>query len=297
MVMHWIPVSASGGARRTSPSSMTSRAPSSSSVSPADSGQQGPGDDLHPHRSRLDTEIRRHYRGFRRSPIERAIIDGEVIVVKDGRTNFSELQAALAGGRQEALTFLAFDLLFLEGFDLRSSPLIERKRVLKEQFDEAGLSVPVLFADHMVADGRQMFEHARKLGFEGIISKKADAPYRSGRSDAWVKVKCVQPGRFPVVGFVKDRRASRRSTWAERKERTWSTWARSAPAGLVWSRAKSEGSSMRSSSRSRGWRSRCCGRPLSRDFRGGTDPRSLAFSWRAARWSGVRNPRSRSLKP
>ena len=49
-----------------------------------------------------------------------------------------------------------------------------------------------------------MFEHAAKLGFEGIISKKADAPYRSGRSEAWVKVKCAQRARFPVVGFVKD---------------------------------------------------------------------------------------------
>jgi hypothetical protein len=61
-------------------------------------------------------------------PVDRAIFYGEVVVVKDGRTNFSELQAALAAGRQEALTFNAFDLLFLEGFDLRDSPLSERKR-------------------------------------------------------------------------------------------------------------------------------------------------------------------------
>ena len=68
-------------------------------------------------------------------PVDRAIFDGEVVAVKDGRTNFSELQAALAAGRQEALTFNIFDLLFLEGFDVRDEPLIERKRILRELLD------------------------------------------------------------------------------------------------------------------------------------------------------------------
>jgi len=63
-------------------------------------------------------------------PVERAIFDGEVVVIKDGRTNFSELQAELASGRQRAMVFYAFDLLFVEGFDLRGSPQIERKPVL-----------------------------------------------------------------------------------------------------------------------------------------------------------------------
>jgi bifunctional non-homologous end joining protein LigD len=137
-------------------------------------------------------------------PVDRAIFDGEVVVVKDGRTNFSELQAALAAGRQEALTFNAFDLLFLEGFDLRDARLIERKRILKDLLDEVGVSGPILYADHLVSDGPRLFAHACKLGFEGIISKKADAPYLSERSDAWVKIKCVQRAKFPVVGFVKD---------------------------------------------------------------------------------------------
>ena len=68
-------------------------------------------------------------------PVDRAIFDGEVVAVKDGRTNLSELQAALAAGRQEALTFNVFDLLFLEGFDVRDEPLIERKRILRELLD------------------------------------------------------------------------------------------------------------------------------------------------------------------
>jgi ATP dependent DNA ligase domain len=120
------------------------------------------------------------------------------------RSWFSELQAALASGRQDEMVFLAFDLLFLEGFDLRDSPLIERKRVLKSLFDETGLSGPIQYADHLEAAGPRMFEHAGKLGFEGIVSKKADAPYRSDRNEAWLKVKCAQRAKFPVVGFVKD---------------------------------------------------------------------------------------------
>jgi bifunctional non-homologous end joining protein LigD len=62
----------------------------------------------------------------------------------------------------------------------------------------------VLFSEHLVGDGQQMFEHAAKLNWEGIISKRADAPYRSERTEAWLKIKAVQKGKFPVVGFIKD---------------------------------------------------------------------------------------------
>jgi bifunctional non-homologous end joining protein LigD len=62
----------------------------------------------------------------------------------------------------------------------------------------------VLFSEHLIGDGQQMFEHAAKLNWEGIISKRADAPYRSERNENWLKIKTVQKGKFPVVGFVKD---------------------------------------------------------------------------------------------
>jgi bifunctional non-homologous end joining protein LigD len=137
-------------------------------------------------------------------PVERAILDGEIVVIKDGRTSFSELQAELAKGNQDSLLFYAFDLLFLEGFDLRKAPLVERKRILKMLFDETGLASPIIYSEHLQTDGNKMLEHACKLKFEGIISKNAEAPYRSERSDAWIKVKCLQRGKFTVVGFVKD---------------------------------------------------------------------------------------------
>jgi bifunctional non-homologous end joining protein LigD len=127
-----------------------------------------------------------------------------VVVVHDGRTNFSELQADLASGKQRRMVFYAFDLLFLEGFDLRKSPQIERKRVLKMLFDETKLQSPIVYSEHMLTDGNEMFAASCKLGFEGIISKNAEAPYRSERNEGWLKVKCVQKGKFPVIGFVKD---------------------------------------------------------------------------------------------
>jgi bifunctional non-homologous end joining protein LigD len=64
--------------------------------------------------------------------------------------------------------------------------------------------MPVLYSDHLVGDGQQMFDHAAKLNWEGIISKRADAPYRSQRNENWLKIKAVRKAKFPVVGYVKD---------------------------------------------------------------------------------------------
>jgi bifunctional non-homologous end joining protein LigD len=132
-----------------------------------------------------------------------AILDGEVVVVHEGRTNFSELQAELAAGRQDRLNYYAFDLLWRDG-DLRSRPQIERKQMLSDLLGENDIAQPVLNSEHLTGDGQEMFEHAAKLNWEGIISKKADAPYRSERNENWLKVKTVMKGKFPVIGFIKD---------------------------------------------------------------------------------------------
>jgi bifunctional non-homologous end joining protein LigD len=131
-----------------------------------------------------------------------AIIDGEVVVVHEGRTNFSELQAELATGRQGRLELYAFDLLWLNGDDSRKLSQIERKVALKVLLD--GIGPPVHYSEHLVGDGQGMFDHAAKLNWEGIVSKKAGAPYRSERGEAWIKIKTVQKGKFPVVGFIAD---------------------------------------------------------------------------------------------
>jgi bifunctional non-homologous end joining protein LigD len=132
-----------------------------------------------------------------------AIIDGEVVVIHEGRTNFSELQAELAAGRQDKLIYYAFDLLWRDG-DLRKLPQLERKQILSDLLGDNDIGHPVIYSEHLIGNGQQMFEHAAKLNFEGIVSKKADAPYRSERTEAWLKIKTVMKGKFPVVGFVKD---------------------------------------------------------------------------------------------
>jgi bifunctional non-homologous end joining protein LigD len=132
-----------------------------------------------------------------------AILDGEVVVIHEGRTNFSELQAELAAGRQDRLVYYAFDLLWRDR-DLRKLPQVERKRKLSDLLGENDVGLPVIYSEHLIGDGQEMFEHAAKLNFEGIVSKNAQAPYRSDRNEGWLKIKTVQKGKFPVIGFVKD---------------------------------------------------------------------------------------------
>jgi bifunctional non-homologous end joining protein LigD len=132
-----------------------------------------------------------------------AIIDGEVVVVNEGRTNFSELQAEL-GGRQDRLQYYAFDLLWLDGQDLRKTSQLARKELLRELFEIHGIEAPALYSEHAEGEGQELFEAAARLNFEGIVSKRIDAPYRSERPEAWWKVKTVQREKFPVVGFIKD---------------------------------------------------------------------------------------------
>ncbi|WP_244550951.1 non-homologous end-joining DNA ligase [Bradyrhizobium sp. Rc2d] len=134
--------------------------------------------------------------------IGQAVVDGEIVVVVDSRTDFGALQADLAAGRQGRLLYYAFDLLHLDGYDLRKVPLRERKRLLKEMIERTGLGPPILYSDHM-DDGVVMFAGAERLRWEGIVSKRADAPYRSGdRSDSWQKIKTARREQFEIVGFV-----------------------------------------------------------------------------------------------
>ncbi|MCK1656188.1 non-homologous end-joining DNA ligase [Bradyrhizobium sp. 151] len=133
-----------------------------------------------------------------------AVVDGEVVVIHEERTNFSELQADLGRGDQDRLVYLAFDLLWLDGKDLRRMAQLARKELLKQLIEENGLETPIFYSEHDEGDGQALFEAASKLNYEGIVSKRVDAPYRSERGEAWQKIKTVQRERFPVVGFVKD---------------------------------------------------------------------------------------------
>jgi bifunctional non-homologous end joining protein LigD len=93
-----------------------------------------------------------------------------------------------------------FDLLYLDGLDLRGAPLAERKRLLAELL--TGASERILYAEHLDGNGAEIHERACAMGLEGIVSKQQDAPYRSGRVESWIKVKCGKRDAFPIVAFV-----------------------------------------------------------------------------------------------
>lgn len=132
-----------------------------------------------------------------------AVFDGEVAYVKeDGRTDFQMLQNALHGGEGASqLVYFVFDLLHFDGEDLRDLPLLERKDKLRTIL--AGEKPPLMMGDHVSENGQAFFDQACKLGLEGIIAKKADGPYHSGRGKDWVKVKCQNRQELVIVGFTK----------------------------------------------------------------------------------------------
>jgi bifunctional non-homologous end joining protein LigD len=129
------------------------------------------------------------------------LIDGEAVALdRRGVPDFGALQAALSEGRSESLVYFAFDLLFADGEDLRQLPLRERKERLHELLGALKGRHPALrFVEHFETRGGAVLESARRMGFEGIVSKQLTAPYRSGRGGSWVKIK-VRAGHEVVIG-------------------------------------------------------------------------------------------------
>lgn len=130
-----------------------------------------------------------------------ALIDGEIVVEDEsGVPQFGLLQADLSSGRNDRFRYFVFDLLYCEGFDLTKAALIDRKVVLEQI--SAAFPPTIRFSEHLEQDGPTMFEHASRLGLEGIVSKRKDQPYRAGRSNHWLKAKSVLRQEFIIVGYV-----------------------------------------------------------------------------------------------
>lgn len=130
------------------------------------------------------------------------IVDGEVVALDaNGAPDFAALQAALSDGDAENLLFFAFDLLHLHGTDLRKQTLAERKSLLKKLLDAQGQGSTSLirYVDHFEAPADAVLESACRMNLEGIISKRLDSPYRSGRVGDWTKAKC-RAGHEVVIG-------------------------------------------------------------------------------------------------
>ena len=147
------------------------------------------------------------------------LIDGEAVALDDeGKPSFQLLQSTLKESRGANLVFYAFDLLIDRGEDIRKLPNIERKARLAALLE--GVSPPLLYGDHVIGKGEALFEAICKQGGEGIIAKKASAPYKGIRTRCWLKVKCIQRQEFLIVGWSEsDKRRGFRSLLLAAKER------------------------------------------------------------------------------
>jgi bifunctional non-homologous end joining protein LigD len=129
-----------------------------------------------------------------------AVVDGEIVVpAADGTTDFSVLQNELKG-KSTSIVLVAFDLLYLNGCDIRKLPLFQRKAELKKILT----GTDIQFSESLEIDGREMFAHACKVGLEGVVSKVRVGPYPTGRTNDWVKKTCTQRETLTIAGFALD---------------------------------------------------------------------------------------------
>jgi bifunctional non-homologous end joining protein LigD len=132
-----------------------------------------------------------------------AILDGEAVALDDrGVSSFADLQAAFQEGRERFITYFAFDLLHLDGHNLRSLALSKRKEILEDLVGHASEGKPLRLSEAIEGDGKVVFEKACELGAEGIVSKLGSAKYSSGRNGAWLKLKCHLEQEFVIGGFT-----------------------------------------------------------------------------------------------
>ncbi len=130
-------------------------------------------------------------------PVQSALIDGEIVAYKDGHPDFSTLKDAIANAGD--MTLFAFDLLELNGEDLTPLTTVERKDRLRGIVENGER---IQFAEHVLGSGEELFETMCREGLEGVVSKRADAPYAGARNRTWLKAKCIQRQEFVIVGWT-----------------------------------------------------------------------------------------------
>ncbi len=131
------------------------------------------------------------------------VLDGEACVVrKDGTTDFQALQNALSEGRMEQIVYYVFDMPWCGGYDLTKTPLHERKELLRAVLAPAPeLGSSLIYGEHIEGHGHDVFEHACKMGMEGIIAKRRDSVYSGKRTGAWLKIKCHLRQELVIGGY------------------------------------------------------------------------------------------------
>jgi bifunctional non-homologous end joining protein LigD len=167
-------------------------------------------------------------------PARTAIIDGEAVAIdRKGAADFHELRRQL-GQAHGKIIYKAFDLLWLDGEDLRPLAWSERKRRLQDLFDKLppAASDVLNYAEPLHQDGATVYASVCRLGLEGIVSKRIDAPYRAGRSDAWRKTRCARSETFAVVGFSENSRGRLDGLYLARGEKGSLVYAGSVEKGF-----------------------------------------------------------------
>jgi bifunctional non-homologous end joining protein LigD len=134
-------------------------------------------------------------------PIKSAWLDGEIVALRpDGISDFSTLQGAFRNKATIQLVYSVFDLLYLDGYDLRQCALVDRKRLLAMILE--GSVARVQYVDHVEGRGIEFFEQCRNMGLEGAVCKRADRGHMPGRGDDWIKVKCKRRQDFIICGYI-----------------------------------------------------------------------------------------------
>lgn len=135
-------------------------------------------------------------------PVDNLIIDGEIVILdKEGRSNFQQLQNSFKNQANALFVYFVFDILYYDAFDLRNLPLIERKAILKNVLAD---NLPTLrYSDHIICEGPELFEHSCAFALEGIISKRLNSIYLSKRTKDWLKIKCIKRQEFVIGGYSK----------------------------------------------------------------------------------------------
>ena len=132
-----------------------------------------------------------------------AMIDGEIVVNDEaGVSSFNMLVSDLKDGRKDRFRYYGFDLLYFDGTDLQNATLEDRKRLLADILAAAPDGERLIYSEHFEVDGAKFFEHVSRLGLEGMVSKRFDRPYSSGRTKDWLKSKCIMSQEFVVVGYA-----------------------------------------------------------------------------------------------
>lgn len=139
----------------------------------------------------------------RELPMNSAIVDGEIVALNArGAADFQRLQSAIKSRGGVRLNYFLFDLPFCDGFDLRKTPLLQRRAALAALLARQPKDGVLRFSDHVVGNGRRVGEEARKLRLEGIVSKRIDSAYHAGRHPTWRKYKCRNRQEFVIGGFT-----------------------------------------------------------------------------------------------